>query len=81
MPSWIADHSPTCWMLAGHEECALRATLSLLATRIEHDRARQSLFRSALRSGLGSDLPRDVVELARSELVENHRKPHRPSRV
>jgi hypothetical protein len=68
-------------MLAGHEECALRATLSLLQARIEHDRARQSLFRSALRSGLGRELPREVVELARAELVENHRKPHKPSRV
>lgn len=77
---WMSEHSPTCWREDGHENCALRATLSLLQTRIAHDQARMELFRSALKLGGSTAASKEAVGLAREELIDNHRKPHRTTK-
>lgn len=78
--SWGLEHDTTCWQLEGHEDCALRATLSLLQARIAHDQARTRYFRSALKLGGTTAVCREPVALAREELRENHRKPHRTTK-
>lgn len=80
MTGWVAEHGPACWSEDGHEDCALKATLSLLQARIAHDQARTAFYRSALKLGGKADRSREAVGLAREELLDNHRKPHRTTK-
>lgn len=73
----LDDHSYDCW--ARHDECALRAAGSYLTARIEHDRARLSMYRKAIASGdRGASLVDEewrklALDLARDLLAETHK--------
>lgn len=67
---WRGEHSQLCWI--EHDECALKAALSYLGARVEHDRARMALLRSALNLGPAMALREEAVELARDQIRQNH---------
>lgn len=74
MAGWIMDHSTSCWMHEGHEECALKAAQGFFQARVAHDQGRARLYGSALTLEASTEEFREVAGLARADLVENHQR-------
>lgn len=64
------QHSVTCWL--AHEDCALRAASSYLTARIEHDRGRLHLIRSAAAISAQAEMRTVALETARAILTASH---------
>lgn len=70
--SWdVRTHSIECWSV--HDGCALKAAVSYLTARIEHDRARTSMYRRAINADSLDETRVLAVELARDLLNETHK--------
>jgi hypothetical protein len=76
---WNREHSSLCWSEVGHEDCALKAAVGYLGARMEHDRARVALLRSAAHTGPAGAMWDESVDLARLQLRENLRRDWSPA--
>lgn len=65
-----SSHSVVCWTI--HDDCALRAAASYLTARIEHDRARLGLIRSAGAITVQLEMRKVALETAREILTASH---------
>lgn len=70
VPSF-GSHSMECW--AVHDDCALRSAISYLSARVEHDRARLTLYRRALNDTRPKNFEdwETAVGLARGLMADN----------